>query len=69
MEAINLSSNLVFNTAFWGNESASGCYTINKWNTDGSPCGDPSTADAPDILYFCAFEVVWDKIAVMGEGN
>ena len=69
MEAINLSSNLVFNTAFWGNESASGCYTINKWNTDGSPCGDPSTADAPDILYFCAYEEGWDKIAVMGEGN
>lgn len=69
MEAINLSSNLVFNTAFWGNESASGCYTINKWNTDGSPYGDPSTADAPDILYFCAYEEGWDKIAVMGEGN
>lgn len=68
-EELNLASNLVFNTVFWGNESVEAPYTINKWKTDGSLYDDPSVADAPDILYFCAYEEGWDKIAVMGEGN
>lgn len=51
MEAINLSSNLVFNTAFWGNESASGCYTINKWNADG--IGLAATRLLPMLRTYC----------------
>lgn len=68
-EELNLTSNLVFNTAFWGNESDEGRYTINKWQTEDSPYKDPSVAAAPDILHFCAYEEGWDKIAEIGEGN
>ncbi len=68
-EDLNLASNLVFNTVFWGNESERNSYTINKWQTEGSLYDDPSDEAAPDILYFCAYEEGWDKIAEMGESD
>ncbi len=68
-ESLNLSANLVFNTAFWGNESDAARYTINKWRTDGTLFTDPSVADAPDILHFCAYEEGWDKTPEIGEND
>lgn len=68
-ESLNLSANLVFNSAFWGNESDAGRYAINKWQTDGTLFADPTVADAPDILHFCAYEEGWDKTPEIGEGN
>lgn len=68
-ESLNLSANLVFNTAFWGNESDAARYTINKWRADGTLFADPSVADAPDILHFCAYEEGWDKTPEIGEND
>ena len=68
-ESLNLSANLVFNSAFWGNESDAGRYAINKWQTDGTLFADPTVAEAPDILHFCAYEEGWDKTPEIGEGN
>lgn len=68
-ESLNLSANLVFNSAFWGNESDAGRYAINKWQTDGTLFADPTVAEAPDILHFCAYEEGWGKAPEIGEGN
>lgn len=63
------SANLVFNSAFWGNESDAGRYAINKWQADGTLFADPTVAEAPDILHFCAYEEGWGKVPEIGEGN
>lgn len=68
-ENLNLSANLVFNSAFWGNESDAGRYAINKWQADGTLFADPTVAEAPDILHFCAYEEGWGKVPEIGEGN
>lgn len=68
-ESLNLSANLVFNSAFWGNESDAGRYAINKWQADGTLFADPTVAEAPDILHFCAYEEGWGKAPEIGEGN
>ena len=65
--ATNLTSNLIFNTAFWGNEAGKNRYTINKWQSEGVPFDDPSSEAAPDILHFCAYEEGWDKTSVIGD--
>ena len=67
--ATNLTSNLIFNTAFWGNEAGKNRYTINKWQSEGVPFDDPSSEAAPDILHFCAYEEGWDKTSVIGDGQ
>ena len=68
-EELNLTSNLVFNTAFWGNEAPANAYTINKWQSVGVPFADPTSADAPELLHFCAYEDGWDKVPEIGEGD